>query len=93
MSENPATDTVTFEICPLCSQRTASHLFRDWKNVRCCFICAQRSAKDDEDEKALIIDQRYHGMGIRKHIITVAILALLGLFLRFFGLHFLFGSN
>jgi hypothetical protein len=50
-----------FEVCPGCSQRTASDFFRTVKKKRLCCLCAQRSEADDASIRAHIEDQRVHG--------------------------------
>ena len=94
MSENPHIEDaeVTFEICPVCSQRTASHLFRKYKKSRLCFLCAQRAEQTEQEEHAYVLDRRVHGglvSNVMRHLLWVAVFTILSVFGRGILVHFL----
>ena len=72
---NPSESPVTFEICPKCDQRTASHFFRTYKKTRLCNLCAHRAEKGDASFRAHMEDKRLHGgLGwLWEHIFEVAL--------------------
>ena len=84
-------EDVDFEICPVCSKRTASHLFRTVSQARCCFFCAQKAEKQQQDQEAIKLDRRYHGGHgwIWKHALKVAACTIVLLILRMALIHFL----
>ena len=83
---NPTDPTPEFEICPGCSQRTASEFFRTVNARRLCYVCAVREEEQEESIKEYIEDQRIHGgMGwLWKFIATIAVLTILGMIVRYF---------
>jgi hypothetical protein len=58
---NSIESPVAFEICPACSQSTASSFFRNVGAIRMCALCAQRAGKEVQAREARALDARYHG--------------------------------
>jgi hypothetical protein len=75
----------TFEICPRCSQRTASQFFRTIQKTRVCIPCAQRAADLKATLDAQLKDYRENGgLGwLWKHIGYVAYATVGGVAFRF----------
>lgn len=81
MSSEPIAE---FEICPCCSQKTASAFFRTVDKTRVCCLCADRAEESKAAVLAHIEDRRIHG-GIgwlwKPLAVTVGAM-LLGILLR-----------
>jgi hypothetical protein len=88
---NATESPTTYEICPSCSQRTASEYFRTVKKTRICNLCAQRADDSDASVRAQIEDHRYHGgLGwLWKFIAGVAAATIAGMVVRYFLISFL----
>lgn len=82
-----------FEICPVCSKNTASHLFRTVNQTKCCFFCAQAIEKREENAKAAQLDRKYHGGWLGRHILKVAIIAFTLIILRMALMHYLLSQG
>jgi hypothetical protein len=57
----PEPQQVTFEICPECTQRTASHFFRTVRKRRLCNLCAHRAEEAAVSLTARTKDANVHG--------------------------------
>ena len=81
----------SFEVCPSCSQRTASQFFRVVRKTRLCLLCAQRAEKGDACVRAQIEDRRLHGGSgwLWQHILYVVYATIGGTLLRLGILHLL----